>query len=159
VFLFIFEFLGTSELMVILVVALVLFGPRKLPQLSRQIGKSMAEFKRASEEFKRTWEKEVAMDEADKTARIEQAMLPEENSIMSRAWGFESAGALGQTLARGSDENGSTPVPVETTANVTNAMPAPADENGANSSGLSSAPEAQTHAPTFSEPTRKRDWL
>ena len=63
-FLFIFEGLGTSELLLILVVALVLFGPRKLPQLSRSLGKSLANFKRASEDFKQTWEKEVARESA-----------------------------------------------------------------------------------------------
>src|SRR5882757_7079043 len=49
--------------MVILVVALIVFGPRKLPQLSRSLGKSLSEFRRASEDFKRTWEREVALDE------------------------------------------------------------------------------------------------
>jgi len=83
VFLFIFEGLGTSELLLILVVALVLFGPRKLPQLSRSLGKSLANFKRASEDFKQTWEKEVARESAIKEALIGEAMLPEDRSIMN----------------------------------------------------------------------------
>jgi TatA/E family protein of Tat protein translocase len=58
-FLLFFEFLGTTELMVILVAALVLFGPRKLPEISRQIGKGLAEFRKASDDFRQTWEKEV----------------------------------------------------------------------------------------------------
>jgi len=62
VFLLILDSLGTSELMLILVVALIFFGPRKLPQISRQIGKSLAEFRKASDDFKRTWEREVAME-------------------------------------------------------------------------------------------------
>src|SRR5947209_9981549 len=60
--LLIFEFLGTSEMLVIALVALVLFGPRKLPEIGRSIGKSIAEFKRASDDFKRTWEYEVDLD-------------------------------------------------------------------------------------------------
>ena len=60
--LLILDSLGTSELLVILVVALIFFGPRKLPQLSRQIGKSLAEFRKASDDFKRTWEREVALE-------------------------------------------------------------------------------------------------
>jgi len=40
------------------------FGPRKLPQLSRSLGKSLAEFRKASEDFKRTWEREVALESA-----------------------------------------------------------------------------------------------
>jgi Tat protein translocase TatB subunit len=60
--LLILDSLGTSEFLLILVVAMIFFGPRKLPQLSRQIGKSLAEFKKASEDFKRTWEREVALE-------------------------------------------------------------------------------------------------
>lgn len=82
---FILEGLGTTELLVIVVVALILFGPRKLPQLSRSLGKSLGEFKRASEDFKTQWEKEVALEERQKEARIEQAMLPEDNSILGDA--------------------------------------------------------------------------
>ncbi|HJQ34930.1 MAG TPA: twin-arginine translocase TatA/TatE family subunit [Pyrinomonadaceae bacterium] len=61
--LFVFEFLGTTELLVIALVALILFGPRKLPEIGRQVGKSIAEFKRASDDFKRTWEFEVEMEQ------------------------------------------------------------------------------------------------
>jgi TatA/E family protein of Tat protein translocase len=53
---------GSTELIFILVMALVFFGPRKLPQISRSLGKSLAEFRRASDEFKRTWEREVAIE-------------------------------------------------------------------------------------------------
>src|SRR5215470_16017483 len=58
----ILDSLGSSELLFILVVALIFFGPRKLPQLARSMGKSMAEFRKASEDFKRTWEREVALE-------------------------------------------------------------------------------------------------
>jgi sec-independent protein translocase protein TatA len=60
--LLVFEFLGTTELLVIAVVALILFGPRKLPEIGRTVGKGIAEFKRASDDFKRTWEYEVELD-------------------------------------------------------------------------------------------------
>jgi TatA/E family protein of Tat protein translocase len=60
--LLIFEFLGTTELMVIALVALIIFGPRKLPEIGRTVGKSIAEFKRASDDFKRTWEYEVEVE-------------------------------------------------------------------------------------------------
>src|ERR1044071_12653 len=61
--LFVFEFLGTTELLVIALVALILFGPRKLPEIGRTVGKSIAEFKRASDDFKRTWEFEVELEQ------------------------------------------------------------------------------------------------
>ena len=62
-FLLILESLGSTELFFILVMALVFFGPRKLPQLSRKLGKNLADFRRASEDFKRTWDREVSLDE------------------------------------------------------------------------------------------------
>jgi TatA/E family protein of Tat protein translocase len=61
--LLVFEFLGTTELLVIAVVALVLFGPRKLPEIGRTVGKAIGEFKRASDDFKRTWEYEVEVEQ------------------------------------------------------------------------------------------------
>jgi TatA/E family protein of Tat protein translocase len=51
--------LGVPELMIIFVIALVVFGPRKLPELGKALGKGIAEFKRASQEMKETIETEV----------------------------------------------------------------------------------------------------
>src|SRR6266576_2893747 len=64
-YLLILDSLGSTELLVILGAALIFFGPRRLPQLSRQIGKGLAEFRRASDDFKRTWEREVNLDKVD----------------------------------------------------------------------------------------------
>ena len=66
-FLFILDSLGNSELLLILVAALIFFGPRKLPQMSRTIGKSLSEFRRASDDFKRTWAQEVALEGDDRS--------------------------------------------------------------------------------------------
>ena len=62
-FLFIFETIGAQELILIAAVALIIFGPRKLPQIAKTIGKTMAEFRNATSEFKSTWEKEVAFED------------------------------------------------------------------------------------------------
>ena len=56
--------LGWPEIMLILVVALIIFGPRKLPELGKTLGESLAQFRRASEDFKRTWESEVEFEKA-----------------------------------------------------------------------------------------------
>jgi TatA/E family protein of Tat protein translocase len=61
-YLFIFESIGTSELILIALVALIFFGPRKLPELARSLGKAMNEFRRSTNEFKQVWEKEVASE-------------------------------------------------------------------------------------------------
>lgn len=66
-FFLILESLGSTELLFILAMALVFFGPRKLPQLSRSLGKSMAEFRRASEDFKRTWAREANLEDLGTT--------------------------------------------------------------------------------------------
>ena len=58
-----FGTIGMPELILIFVVALLLFGPRKMPQIGRSIGRALGEFRRASNDFKRTIEDEVAADE------------------------------------------------------------------------------------------------
>ena len=55
--------IGTMELVVILVIALMVFGPRKLPELGRSIGKSLGEFKRASNDLRHTLEDEIHVEE------------------------------------------------------------------------------------------------
>lgn len=54
--------LGMQEIMIIFILALIVFGPRKLPEIGKTIGKGLAEFKRASNELKQTWEDEVNLD-------------------------------------------------------------------------------------------------
>ena len=54
--------LGMPEIIIIFIVALIIFGPRKLPELGKTIGKGLSEFKKASSELKSTWEEEVKLD-------------------------------------------------------------------------------------------------
>ncbi len=58
-----FGSIGMPELIIIFVIALVIFGPRKLPELGRSLGKSLAEFKRASNELRNTLEEEIRVEE------------------------------------------------------------------------------------------------
>ncbi len=55
--------IGGAEFFLIAVLALLLFGPRKLPQIGRSVGKAMAEFRGAANEFKSSLEREVEMDQ------------------------------------------------------------------------------------------------
>jgi TatA/E family protein of Tat protein translocase len=55
--------IGFPELIVIFVIALIVFGPRKLPELGRSLGKSLAEFKRASNELRNTLDEEIRAEE------------------------------------------------------------------------------------------------
>ncbi len=62
--------LGLPEILVIFVIALIVFGPKKLPDLGRSIGRAMAEFKKASEEFQETVRSE--MKEVEKTVQADE---------------------------------------------------------------------------------------
>ena len=86
------EFLGTSELLVIAAVALLLFGPRKLPDIGRTIGKSLAEFKRASDDFKRTWEYEVELERRKPAPDAPEEPRPDGESPEQPAAGATSSG-------------------------------------------------------------------
>jgi Tat protein translocase TatB subunit len=63
---FIFESFGTSELLLVGLVALILLGPRKLPEMARKAGKMMAEFRGTANEFKETWQREVNFEDEAK---------------------------------------------------------------------------------------------
>ena len=69
--------LGMQEMLIILVVALIVFGPRKLPQIGKTLGKSVAEFRRTSTELRSTLEREVQMEEF-RAARTEVSDLKKE---------------------------------------------------------------------------------
>jgi sec-independent protein translocase protein TatA len=62
-----FGSIGMQELIIIFVVALIIFGPRRLPELGKSLGKSIAEFKRASNELRNTLEDEIRVDEQRQT--------------------------------------------------------------------------------------------
>ena len=67
-----FPSLGFPELMIIMVIALIIFGPRKLPELGRSLGKSIGEFRKASNELKSTLEEEIRMEEVkEQRSKIE----------------------------------------------------------------------------------------
>ena len=66
-----FGSIGMPELIIIFVIALIIFGPRKLPELGRSLGKSLAEFKKASNELRSTLEEEIRVEEHQQRTNVE----------------------------------------------------------------------------------------
>jgi sec-independent protein translocase protein TatA len=64
-----FGSIGMPELIVIFFLALIIFGPRKLPELGRSLGKSLNEFKRASNELRSSLEEEIRVEEQRSQAK------------------------------------------------------------------------------------------
>ena len=156
-FALIFESLSTTELLFILVIALIFFGPRKLPQLARTMGKGLAEFRKASDDFKRTWEREVAAEAAKLESEVEntinfdeeaQALMAENVTPVEENIPSLTESAMPEPLVRAPEPElvvarGSAPEPVF--------HPEP----------LSQTAEPLTPAaePAVAEPSRKQDWL
>ena len=82
-----FGSIGMPELVIIFVIALIIFGPRKLPELGKSLGKSLAEFKRASNELKSTLEEEIRIEEQQqRTAETTKpAAVPEQPAATAAA--------------------------------------------------------------------------
>src|SRR3954471_13356004 len=68
-----FGSIGMPELLIIFVIALIILGPRKRPELGRSLGKSLAEFKKASNELKSTLEEEIRLEEQRSTLEASRA--------------------------------------------------------------------------------------
>ena len=77
--------IGMPELIIILVIALIIFGPRKLPELGRSLGKSIGEFKKASNELRNTLDEEIRAEERKdqqvKTEAEQKSALEAANSM------------------------------------------------------------------------------
>lgn len=95
--------LGFTEMMFLFLLALLIFGPRKLPEIGRQIGKGLSEFKRASNEFKSQIETEVR--DLELKEEVERRIAPPASDTTSVARGTmaEAEPAAPAATAPGSD--------------------------------------------------------
>ena len=102
--------LGWPEILIILVIALIIFGPRKLPELGKTLGQSLAQFRRASEDFKRTWEEEVEIEkrklEAPPPATVDYSAVTDPYEGQDFSLDGSHAGATGETppVVEGSEQ-------------------------------------------------------
>jgi sec-independent protein translocase protein TatA len=87
--------LGMQEIIVIFVLALIIFGPRKLPELGKSLGRGLAEFKKASNELKQTWEEEVRLDKEKEqmTQLLKDSSLDKEKEQMTQLLKDSSVGS------------------------------------------------------------------
>ena len=138
-YLFILDSVGTTELLVILGAALIFFGPRRLPQLSRQLGKSLSEFRRASDDFKRTWAREVNLE------NFEKGIEPQENSILDKA--TEKIRSAREAAARDSDPGEQASAIAPSITPVDPSLVQPRETN------------SQPETTSTEQPTSKHDWL
>jgi len=136
-----------SETIFLFFLALVIFGPKKLPEIARQVGKYLNEFRRASNEFKAQIEQEIAHLEVEEKR---QTILPPE----------PIEGTTSRTLAAAPFEESKpdTPAPVETpTAEASATLAASAEQHDASTAGNGAtapgATEAIASAPELTSPT------
>jgi TatA/E family protein of Tat protein translocase len=78
-----FGSLGLPELLMIFIVALLVFGPRKLPEIGKTLGKALGEFKKASDDLKNTIEREVHAEELKDLKNL--TLMPPPDTTVSRA--------------------------------------------------------------------------
>jgi sec-independent protein translocase protein TatB len=129
-----------SETIFLFFLALVIFGPKKLPEIARQVGKYLNEFKRASNEFKAQIEQEIAHLEVENP---KQTILPPTPSV---------EGTTSRTLNSPPVEEtkGETPTPTEATAPEAATLASSVEEH-ASTSGNGATPPVATEAVPASE--------
>jgi TatA/E family protein of Tat protein translocase len=93
--------LGFPELVIIFIVALVVFGPRKLPELGRSLGKGLSEFKRASNELRSTLDEEIRSEDRKVAAPRPELGAPSHAVIEPEVM----AASEHETVARGEDHS------------------------------------------------------
>ena len=140
--------LGMPEVVLILVIALIVFGPRKLPELGKSLGQAMSQFRRASEDFKRTWEQEVDLEKtkpggtATTTAALGSAS-PETSGYSSDYYSYGYETDYGHESGQGETAVSATPVTTTPAGTDSSASGSPSDGTaGEKAEGESTTPPA-----------------
>ena len=79
-----FGSIGMPELIIILVIALIIFGPRKLPELGKSLGRSLNEFKKASTDLQNTLEQEIKIEEQKEAAekfKVDESKFKDDDNV------------------------------------------------------------------------------
>lgn len=90
--------LGFPELLLIFVVALIVFGPRKLPEIGRTLGKALGEFRKATDDLKNTIEREVRADELKEIAATTVQAVSSAEPAAAPAMTIDPASAPAMTV-------------------------------------------------------------
>jgi len=135
-YLFILESIGTSELILIGLIALIVFGPRKLPELARMLGKAMNEFRRSTDDFKKTWAQEVDFESEENGAKGKLNPLSENSPLIENSIQRNTPSIKNEVLA-----------------------PAIKEINQADFQENFSKKETPNTIKQENNPTNKRDWL
>jgi len=112
-----FGTLGAQEILFILILGLIFFGPRKLPEIGKSMGKMLAEFRKASNDFRRTIEDEVEADKlrtelAEQAARTPPPAVSSDMPVAPLETGAGETGA-GETGAGEAPGPGDAPAPAQ----------------------------------------------
>ena len=119
--------IGVPELLVIFVIALIVFGPKKLPELGRSLGKSMAEFKRASYELRSTLEEEVRLEEQKERQKAALAATPAAPTVDTRAGEHPDDGIPADAEATAAAETPASEAPAAEAPGATGGSPGTVD--------------------------------
>ncbi|HKA36351.1 MAG TPA: TatA/E family twin arginine-targeting protein translocase [Thermoanaerobaculia bacterium] len=105
-----FGSIGMPELILIFIVALIVFGPKKLPEIGKSIGKGLAEFKRASDDLKRTIEHEIEQGK-NEAAAVKEQFSGAQKSVQETVSAASSYAAEGGPAPAAADSPSAPPAP------------------------------------------------
>jgi len=140
--------IGVQEMIAIFIIALILFGPKKLPELGRTLGKALSEFRRAKNELKATFE--THLNELEREARMQNTSTPMTRTAAPTKYSYpyeeynqyEPADPSAAALSYGTDERG------QSQPNTAGSLSAPENPAFPEQPRVESAPVADTVART-----------